>query len=120
MMHAAGDDNDAIRLRGLIASCSGAPGCASAKRWRSPRATLTCTAARFWSATAKAANVAKSGWTDGGGAPFQRTLNGASPLNVALPLSVLVAWLNTLDVPTYPAPCRHVPGREPTYGVKFK
>jgi hypothetical protein len=55
-----------------------------------------------------------------GGAPFQRTLNGASPPKVALPLTVPRARLNTLDVATYPAPWRHVPGREPTYGVKFK
>lgn len=53
-------------------------------------------------------------------APVQRTLNGASPLKVALPLNLPVARLNTLEVAIYPPPWRHVPGREPTYGVKFR
>jgi hypothetical protein len=70
-----------------------------------------------WATPSEGRRVAGAGH---GGAPFQRTLNGASPLKVALPPSVPVARLNTLEVATYPAPCRHVPGREPTYGVKFK
>ena len=43
VMHAAGDDNDndAVRLRGRGASCSGAQGCVSAKRWLWARATWT-------------------------------------------------------------------------------
>ena len=65
-MHAAGDDAEGVRLRGLIVVLWRA-GSASARRSRSRRATSTPAEARSWSDTAKAASAARSAWTAGPG-----------------------------------------------------
>jgi hypothetical protein len=46
-------------------SCRGAPGCASAKRWRWPKATSSRHAERSWCAAARAASPATWEWTNG-------------------------------------------------------
>ena len=46
-------------------SCRGAPGCASAKRWRWPKATSIRHAERSWCAAVRAASPAKWEWTNG-------------------------------------------------------
>jgi hypothetical protein len=61
-MRQAGHHRHGLRVRALILSC-GAVGCGSPRHWRSTRPTLTTSAGRCSSATAKATNAAKPGWT---------------------------------------------------------
>jgi hypothetical protein len=66
VMHAAGEDNEAVRLRGLIVVLWRA-GLRISEALALTGATWTWVAARSWSATARAASVARLGWTAGHG-----------------------------------------------------
>jgi len=65
-MHAAGEDHDAIRLRGLIVVLWRA-GLRISEALTLTESDLTCSAARSSCAAAKAASAARSGWTAGHG-----------------------------------------------------
>jgi hypothetical protein len=66
VMRAAGDEPDAVRLRGVIVVLWRA-GLRSAKRLRWPRAIWTGSGARFRSDAGRAAGAVRSGWTVGHG-----------------------------------------------------
>ena len=79
-------------------SCSGAPGCGSARRSRSTRPTSTPTAARCSSATARAISAARSGWTTGRG----HTSNPGFELRRTVPVGRLFCVVRG---PTRGRPC---------------